>query len=315
MHYRTLGRTGLRVSVAGLGTGGASQIGQATGRTAADSQRVVRTALDLGINVFDTSPNYRESEALLGKALEGVPRDRYILATKFPPKPRGSDALYDDPDALMRVLDESLRHLRTETIDVLQYHGVAASDYPEVVKRFQPVALRAQEMGKIRFVGITETAAGDLRHEMLTMALEDDLWDAIMVKYGILNQTAEATVLPMARARDVGVFVMASVRTSLRGPQEAVERITRFIEEGLLDIPRPTTADPLGLGALGEPRTDVTRVAYQFAAAHEAVSTVLVGTGNVEHLRANVADILAPGLPQSQLAFPRQTYGRLAWNA
>lgn len=315
MQYRTLGRTGLRVSLAGLGTGGASQIGQATGRTVAESHRLVRTALDLGINIFDTSPNYRNSEELLGGALEGIPRDRYILATKFPPKPRGSDALYEDPEALMHVLEQSLKHLRVDTIDILQYHMVYPNEYRAVIDRFHPIALRAQEQGKVRFLGITETVAGDPTHEMLPMALAEDLFDVLMVKYGILNQRAKEKVLPMARERNVGVFVMASVRTSLRNPAEAVAHISRFIDEGLLDIPKPSLDDPLGLGRVGEAVPSLTRAAYQFAAAPEAVSTVLIGTGNEEHLRANVADILGPRLSEAQLAYLRKTYGRLAWSA
>ena len=111
------------------------------------------------------------------------------------------------------------------------------------------------------------------------------------------------------------VSVMASVRTSLRHPAEAVERITGFVEQGLLEIPRPSTDDPLGLAPVGEPLPSLTRAAYQFAAAHEAVSTVLIGTGSADHLRANVADLLGPGLSWAQMAYLREAYGRLAWNA
>jgi L-galactose dehydrogenase len=310
MLYRTLGRTGLSVSLAGLGTGGPSKLGQTARITRTESHRIVHVALDLGINLFDTSPAYGGSEELLGGALKGVARDRYVVATKFPPT-RG-DTLREAED-LTRQLDESLRLLGVDTIDVLQYHGVSPENYRDVVDRFHPVAVRAQEAGKIRFIGITETAVGDPDHNMLVQALQDDLFDTFMVKYGILNQTAERRVLPMAQERNVGVFVMASVRTSLRTPQEAASFINRFIDEGQISIPRTTEDDPLGLGQVGQDIPTVTRAAYQFAAAHPAVSTVLVGTGNVGHLKVNVADIIGPHITDAQLEYLRRAFGQLAW--
>lgn len=310
MEYRTLGRTGLRVSLAGLGTGGSSRLGQSAGVPAAVSHRVVRTALDLGINCFDTSPAYRGSEGLLGDALVGVPRDRYVLSTKFPPGREGS--LKDDPEDLMRTLEESLRLLRVDYVDVLEYHAVSPAIYRAVVDRFHPVALRAQEQGKVRFLGITETVADDPTHEMLQIAIPEGLFDVVMVKYGILNQAAARTVLPLAIAHNIGVQIMASVRTSLRNPEEAVRTINRFIDEGLLDAPRPSLDDPLGLGGTAP---SLTRAAYQFAADHEAVSTVLIGTGNPDHLRSNVADLLGERLPQAQFDHLRRVFGGLAWNA
>ncbi len=313
MQYRPLGRTGLQVSLAGLGSGGASRLGQGTGHSAADSQRVVRAALDLGINIFDSSPSYGGSEELLGQALAGVPRERYIIATKF--QPHVGKELGDDPRELDRQLEESLRRLRVETIDVLQYHGVTAGEYRTVVERFHEAALRAREAGKIRHVGITETAAGDPTHEMLLQALQDDLFETFMVKYGILNQAAAARVLPLAQEKQVGVFIMASVRTSLRTPKEAVTRLGEMIARGELSIAAPRAEDPLGLGAVGQPIPSLTRAAYQFAACHPAVSTVLIGTGSIEHLQQNVADILDEPLSAAQIDYLERTYGHLAWNA
>jgi len=79
MIYRELGRTGLRTSLAGLGTGGPSRVGQRSGRSAKETVRLIHLALELGITLFDTSPNYGASEELLGQALAGIPRERYIL--------------------------------------------------------------------------------------------------------------------------------------------------------------------------------------------------------------------------------------------
>ena len=75
MHYRTLGRTGLRVSVLSQGTGGPSMFGQKSGLGHAEQNRLIRGCLDLGINLFDTHEGYADSERILGRALKGVPRD------------------------------------------------------------------------------------------------------------------------------------------------------------------------------------------------------------------------------------------------
>jgi aryl-alcohol dehydrogenase-like predicted oxidoreductase len=313
MQYRTLGRTGLRVSLAGLGTGGASQLGQNTGRTDAESLRVVHAALDLGINLLDTSAAYKRSEELLGGALESVPRDRYVIATKFQPQ---RDGQIKTPEAVMLDLETSLGRLGVDYLDVWQYHGVPTADYRAIIDRLHPTVLRAQEQGKVRFVGITETVAGDAHHDMLPLALEEDLFDTLMIKYGILNQSAEERVFPMVLEHNVGVLVMASVRTSLRNPAEAVKHVNGFIQQGLLAMPSVTEKDPLGLSRAGAgPIPGLTQAAYQFAAAHPAVSTVLIGTGNPEHLRANVADLFAPGLNAARLDYLHRTYTGLDWTA
>ena len=99
MEYRRFGRTGLSVSVMGLGSGGPSQLGQGSGVPEAEAAGVVRRALDLGINLIDTAADYRESEAILGRALRGVPRERYILCTKFSPVRRARRGAAAEPPA------------------------------------------------------------------------------------------------------------------------------------------------------------------------------------------------------------------------
>src|SRR4029079_18193914 len=83
MQYTTLGNTGLRVSVAGLGTGGFSRLGLKTGKTEDESARLIHEAVDLGINFIDTAPSYG-TEGVVGKALKTLPRDSVVIATKAP---------------------------------------------------------------------------------------------------------------------------------------------------------------------------------------------------------------------------------------
>ena len=81
MQYTTLGNTGLRVSVAGLGTGGFSRLGLKSGKTEDESARLIHEAVDLGINFIDTAANYG-TEGVVGKALKTIPRDQVVIATK-----------------------------------------------------------------------------------------------------------------------------------------------------------------------------------------------------------------------------------------
>ena len=81
MHYTTLGRTGLRVSVAGLGTGGFSRMGLKTGKTEDEAARLVLDAIEFGVNFIDTAPPYG-TEGVVGRALKSIPRDQVVVATK-----------------------------------------------------------------------------------------------------------------------------------------------------------------------------------------------------------------------------------------
>jgi L-galactose dehydrogenase len=294
MTFRTLGRTGLQVSVASLGTGGPSNFGQARGMEEAEAHRVLRRALDLGINFIDTAAGYRESEAMLGRGLRGVPRDRYYLATKF--GPQNGETPRTGAEELVRSVERSLERLGIDTLDVMQLHGVLPDAYPQVRDTFYPALERLRDQGKIRFIGITERFFADPAHEMLPMALEDDLWDTIMVKYGILNQAAAREVLPMAFERNVGVLNMASVRVKLTRPDELAALMRDWKSRGLISADALPDDDPLGWLVHGDV-SSVVAAGYRFALDHPAVSTVLTGTASLEHLEANVAALLGPPLP------------------
>ena len=101
MQYRMLGLSGLRVSLMSLGSGGAKRLGQADCLTQVQQTAIVRCALDLGVNLIDTSATYGDSEIILGKALRGVPRDSYHLSTKWAPRVNGK--LAEDPPAPRRL--------------------------------------------------------------------------------------------------------------------------------------------------------------------------------------------------------------------
>jgi aryl-alcohol dehydrogenase-like predicted oxidoreductase len=308
MLYRTLGRTGFRVSLVSLGTGGPSRLGQGSGVSEEEAHRVVRRALELGVNLIDTAAGYGESEAILGRALRGVSQEACWIATKF--SPLEGDRVKTDPAELSRSLDRSLERLGRDTVDLFQLHGVIPTTYREAVDRFYPDMERAQRAGKVRFLGITERFFADPSHEMLSMALADDLFDTIMLKYGILNQTAARQVLPMAAARNVGVLNMASVRVKLSDPAQLEALIAQWKAAGKIPSGALPERAPLGFLVHGDVDS-VVSASYRFAAAPEAISTVLTGTANLEHLERNVAALLGPPLPEADVARLQTLFGDL----
>src|SRR3981189_3814072 len=125
MEYVTLGRAGLKVRVAGLGCGGFSRLGLGTGKSETDAIAIIREALDLGVNLFDTAAAYG-TEPVLGKALAGVPRDKGVICTKAPFGVSTPDSC---PERAVASLDRSLRELGTDYIAVYQLHGIRTRAY------------------------------------------------------------------------------------------------------------------------------------------------------------------------------------------
>lgn len=307
MEYRRLGRTGLDVSLVSLGTGGPSRFGQDRGTTPEAARRLVRRALDHGVNFFDTAQGYGDSEALLGPALDGVPRDEYLIATKYNYR---EDETVVSPAVVGPAIDRALRRLRVDVIDVMQIHGLLDEHYDEVVARHLPILKDAQAAGKIRFIGVTERFTHDAAHDMLRRAIADDHFDTLMVGYNLLHQGAERHVLPAAQAADIGVIIMIAVRRALSNPDRLREVIADLVERGQLPADAVPADDPLGWLVHGDV-TSVVDAAYRFAREHDAVDTVLTGTSRPEHLDANVAAILAGTLPAADQQRLRDIFGHL----
>lgn len=305
MEYRVLGSTGLRVSVMGVGSGGPSQLGQNSGVGESDVRRMIRRALDLGINFFDTSAAYGESEGILGRCLRDVPRDAYVLATKFH---AARDGVVKTADEIRVSLDRSLARLNVETLDLVQIHGVRPAEYSGSIEVSMPVLDEYVSSGRIRHIGITETYADDPRHEMLPRAIPEGLFGSAMVGYNLLSPTPEKVVLPMCARHRVGVIVMCAVRRALGRPDYLEKRIADAKTRGLIDPDALEDRKPLDW-LLGPDVPDVPAAGYKYVKAHPAVSTVLTGTANIAHLEANVEAILGPPLPDAATDRLRSIFG------
>ena len=293
MPYTRLGRTGLRVSVAGLGCGGHSCLGLHTGKTERESIAIVQRALELGINVIDTAEVYR-TEPLVGKAIRTTARDRIVLSTK-----KLCPAPGDDPTgALRRGVEQSLTRLQTDYIDVFYLHGVRPKQYGYARDVLFPVLARLREQGKLRFIGVTEAFIPDPQHAMAKLALADECWDVMMVGFNVLNQSARDRVFPVTRAKRIGTMGMFAVRNAFSRPQDLSHILAELCDRNQVDAALCETADPLGFLTADGKAATLAEAAYRYCRHEPGMDVVLTGTGNIEHLEENVAALLKGPLPQ-----------------
>lgn len=295
MEFRTLGKTGLNVSLLSLGTGGARQLGQSQGMSQAQQTTLVRSALDLGVNLIDTSSEYGESETILGHALKEVPRDHYNICTKWPPWVDGQLAV--DPTLLVNSLERSLKRLQTDHVEILLFHGPRANEYHNLVERFYPTMEKLQSQGKIGSIGLSTQYAGEPAQTVANMALKEnpDIWDTIMLKYGILNQAAAQETLPLAIKNNVGIMNMAAVRVKLPDPTLLQELIIEWAQQGYIEPDSLPVENPLNW-LVHDDVISVVGAGYKFAADHPAVATVITGTSNISHLKENAVALEKPYL-------------------
>jgi aryl-alcohol dehydrogenase-like predicted oxidoreductase len=221
MPMRPLGRTGLQTSI--LGVGG-YHLGSAQDEPTA--KRIVDRAIDEGINFFDNCWDYHEgkSEEWLGAALEGK-RDRVILMTKVCTHGRGKDVA-------MRMLEESLRRLRTDRLDVWQIHEVIYYNDPDLI--FAPggaieALAAAKQQGKVRFVGFTGHKDPAIHMKMLGHKFPFDTVQMPLNCFDATFRSFERNVLPEAIRQGIAPLGMKS----LGGSGEMVRKGGVTAEEGL----------------------------------------------------------------------------------
>jgi aryl-alcohol dehydrogenase-like predicted oxidoreductase len=263
----------------------------------------VREALDLGVDFFDTAAAYG-TESVLGQALRGVPRDRVVIATKAPFSLSG-------PETAVAALDQSLRRLGTDYIDIYQLHGVSPAAYPDARDNIAPALLREKEKGKFRHLGITETAPGDPTHEMVRAAVADGIWDTVMVGFHMLHQNARQRVFPLTRAARVGTLLMFAVRNIFSQPGQLRATMRELAADGLVPGWLADREEPLDFLLHPGGAASLTDAAYRFVRHEPGVDVVLFGTGRSDHLRRNVASLTASPLPEADRRRLAELFGRL----
>ena len=312
MRYRDLGATGLSVSVLGFGCG---NVGGLLVRGApAERERAVARAIELGINYFDTAPLYGDglSERHLGEALRAV-RGTPHVGTKFRLE---AEHMTDVAGAIARSLDESLRRLGREQVDLFQLHnrvaartGSGAVGVDDLLARVLPAVESLRSQGKLRFFGITglgETAA-------LHRAIDSRAAATVQTCYNLVNPSAGLDVPPGFPAQDFGRLLRRA------GEHKVGVIVIRVLAGGALSglitrhpIAVPTV-DPIATGP--DYAADVERArmlsslisegyaeslvdaSLRFAIGPESVSTVLLGYSSIEQLEGAVASVARGPLP------------------
>jgi aryl-alcohol dehydrogenase-like predicted oxidoreductase len=307
MHYTTLGGTQLKVSVAGLGCGGNSRIGLGVGLSEAQAAALVQTALDLGVNLLDTAAAYG-TEAVVGKAIKGRPRDSIVISTK---SHVSADGRALSGAEVVANLETSLRQLDTDYVDVFHLHGLAPRAYDHAMAEIVPQLLRQKQAGKLRHLAVSETGPRDPEHKMLERATQKGPWEVVMLAFHMLNQNARRPVLEQTRANAIGTLCMFAVRNIFSKPGLLQTTVADLIAQGKLGKDGLDQDNPLGFLLHPGGARSIVDAAYRFARHEPGIDVVLFGTGNVEHLKSNIASILSPPLPSEDAARLRRLFGGL----
>lgn len=280
MEYRTLGKTGLKVSALSFGASSLGGVFKPVDESVAI--RTVHTALELGINFIDVSPfyGYTKAEEVLGKALKGVARDRYYLATKVG---RYGDAEFDFSAQRSKTsVDDSLRRLGVNYVDIIQSHDNEYGDLKQVAGETIPALRQLQEQGKARFVGVTGYPLKIFR----TILDSVDVDTILSYNHYTLNDTTLAGLLPWLHQKDVGIINASPVSQGLLTNHDlpAWHAASEDIRKACADAAAYCRSQG----------TDIAKVAMQFSVGNPGIHTTLVGTANPGNIEKNVRWIEEP---------------------
>lgn len=280
MHYRPLGNTGLQVSVLSYG---ASPLGGVFGEFDEPSGiETVHAALDLGINCIDVSPYYglTRAETVLGKALQGISRDRYYLCTKVG---RYGAAEFDfSAERVTRSVDESLHRLQVDYVDLIQCHDIEFGSLDQVVEETLPALRNVVARGKARFIGIT-----GLPLKIFPTVLDRAPVDTILsyCRYNLVD-TALTGLIPYLKQKGVGILNASPLSMGLLAD--------RPLPEWHPAPPEMRAACVQAADHCRSKGSSLPKLALQFAVANPELATTFVGMANVADLQSNVAWIDEP---------------------
>lgn len=288
MLYRTLGRTGIKVSPYALGT---LLLGASMGNPDHDdSVRLIHTALDAGINFIDTAdayslPPHGASEVVVGKALRGR-RENVVLATKFG-RPMG-----DDPNRqgtsrrwIVRAVEESLRRLQTDYIDLYQvHHPDPDTDLEETLAALTDL----MSSGKVRAIGSSNTLVSDIvdgqwvaeRHGLRRFRTDQ-------APYSLLNRGIETEILPTAQRFGMGVIAWGPLGQGMLTGRVRRGQKSDLVRTGMIkaldDESRLEKVEQF-LTLATESGIPITHLAMSFAITHPGITSALIGPRTIPQL-------------------------------
>jgi aryl-alcohol dehydrogenase-like predicted oxidoreductase len=301
MEYRPLGKTGLTVSVAGLGCGGNSRLGLGRGASFDECVAVARTAIDLGVNFLDTAEAYG-TEEIVGAAVRNYDRDKLVISTK------AIFSASDSGETVTRKVEAALKRLGLGHVDIFHFHAVNPTTYEHHRDVLAPALVKLKEQGKVRHVGVTETGPRDPEQKMLARAVHEAPWEVIMLAYSLMNQGARKNIFPVTQQRGIGTLLMFVVRNIFSNAAYRAEVIAKLVEQGQL---KAAGGDPLGFLISEGGAESITDAAYRYARHEQGTDVILFGTGNEAHVKDNVASILRPALPAPVIERLHASFGHL----
>jgi aryl-alcohol dehydrogenase-like predicted oxidoreductase len=295
---KVLGRTGFKVTRLGYGAMEVrgSRIWNGRPVTEEEAETILNAVLDSGINFIDTANDYGRSEEFIGKFLSER-RDEFMLATKCGCTVVRRDENTDDTphvwtrENLFRGLEESLRRMKTDRVDVMQLHNPPVE---ETEQNHLVDALRdMKKQGKVRFIGISTT----LPH--LPTYLDWGVFDTFQIPYSALEREHEDWI---TRAHDAGIG------TIIRGGVARGE-----VGVGLGSADRWKKYPASGLDELRAPGESRTAFLLRFTLSHPGIDTTIVGTLSPDHLRENVAAAERGPLPDDVYAEAKKRLAKVGF--
>ncbi|WP_018618926.1 aldo/keto reductase [Spirosoma luteum] len=274
MEYRKLGKTDMQLSVIGFG---ASPLGDVFDVT--DEQegfRAVHTAIDSGINFFDVAPFYGDTlaETRLGNALSGK-RNDIFLATKCC---RYGNGVFDfSYQRVLTSIDESLRRLKTDYVDLLQVHDIEFGDRKQVLEEAIPAALEAKRQGKARYVGFSGLPVRYLAQIARQVTVDTVLsWG----HYTLLDDEINDELVPLSQQMGFGLMNAAPLM------QRILSDVTVPVWQS---SPQPVKdLQPLLIKLCQEYGVALSDVALRFALDHPAITTTIIGMSDQRQVEQNV---------------------------
>ena len=285
MKYRKLGNTGMEVSVISFG---ASSLGAVFHQVNLDDCiETVKAALDGGINFIDVSPAYGETlaETNLGKALGGIPRGRYYLATKVGAYSEAKGDYDYSAGRTERSLHESLKRLGVDYVDLIQCHDVEFADHDQIVNETLPELHRLKQQGLARFIGITGLPL-KVFSSVLDRVDPGTVDTILSFCHYELNDDSLADLIPYLKEKGVGIINASPTGMGLLTPRGAPDwhPASKVIIEGCRKAIEYCKAKGV----------DIIKLAVQYSCSHPDIATTLVGTARPKNILDNIAYVQEP---------------------
>ena len=274
MKYRILGKTGLKVPVLSYG---ASSLGSVFRNIDEEEGiKTVHTAVEFGMNLIDVSPYYglTKAETVLGKALKDIPREKFILSTKAG---RYGEHEFDfSKNRIMTSVEESLKRLSTDYLDILLLHDIEFASYEQIIEESIPALKLLKKEGKIRFLGVS-----GLPLSIFEKVLNKTELDVILSYcHYSLNDNSLLNMLPLLKKNQVGLMNASPLSMGLLS-----NRLVPEWHPASQEIKEACSKAAHFCKQHGE---DISKLAIQYSVANEKVPTTLVSTASVENVKKNI---------------------------